>query len=370
MLAMFERYLGAEVFRAGMQRYLRDHAFGNATAADLIAALGKASGEDVSAPMNSFLDQVGVPLVSVQVQCSAPAAAAAAPPPAPAADGAAAAPAPAASTAAPTTGPALLLSQTRYLPAGSTGSRDQLWQVPVCVRYGVHGAINESCTLLSAAEARMPLEGCPDWIQPNADGASYYRWALAPAELDKLRTAGLSKLSARDKLSFADSLGAGFSSAALPAASVFAALPALAADADRSVATMPIGLLYFTRDYLLDAAGRPALERFVRTLYAARLQKLGWKERAGEDGDTKLLRADVIHALAQLARDPQVRKTAAASASAGCTATTTCRAICARSRRASRCRTATPRCSIWRTSASPSRPIRSSAIACSARCRR
>ena len=147
----------------------------------------------------------------------------------------------------------------------------------------------------------MPLpEGCPDWILPNADGASYYRWSLPPADLDKLRSAGFAKLSARDKLSFADSLRAAFASAALPADSVLAALPAFAADADRSVATMPMELLRFAREYLLEPAQRARARALTRARsYAARLQKLGWKERAGEDGDTKMLRSDIIDFLAR-----------------------------------------------------------------------
>ena len=42
VLRMLEQYLGAEVFRDGVRRYLERHAFGNAETADLWKALGDA----------------------------------------------------------------------------------------------------------------------------------------------------------------------------------------------------------------------------------------------------------------------------------------------------------------------------------------
>jgi alanyl aminopeptidase len=281
VIAMFERYLGAETFQKGVQAHLRAHAYGVADAQDLLAALGQAAGKDVATAMGSFLDQAGVPLIEADTRCTPTAA-------------------------------VLHLHQSRYLPAGSQGKRDQRWQVPVCARYEVGGQAHQGCVLLSEIDGDLPLEGgCPDWLLPNAEGAGYYRWSLGAADLDKLRKAGFSKLSPREKLSFVDSLRAGFESGTLSADRVLAVSPLLAADADRAVATAPMEMLRFTREYLLDAAARPALDRFARGLYEPLLRKLGWKERAGEDGDTRILRADVVWFLAQGLRDPETRKTAA-----------------------------------------------------------
>jgi alanyl aminopeptidase len=281
VLGMFERYLGAEVFRRGMQAYLRAHANGSADAADLLSSLGEAAGKDVAAPMDSFLDQAGVPLLESELRC--------------------------------TEGGAMLhLRQSRYLPAGSQGRREQRWQLPVCVRYEVRGQAHESCTLLTEPEGSLKLEGgCPDWLMPNADGAGYYRWSLPAPDLDKLRMAGFGKLSVREKLSFVDSLRAGFASGALPAEQVLATLPVLAGDADRAVTTAPMELLRFSREHLLPEAARPALDRFARRLYEPRLRLLGWKERASDDGDTKLLRAEIVWFLCQVVRDPATRASAA-----------------------------------------------------------
>ncbi|MFI5308477.1 MAG: M1 family aminopeptidase [Polyangiales bacterium] len=280
VLAMFERFLGEETFRRGVQAYLRAHADGNADAAALLAALSAESGKDVTSAMGSFLDQVGVPLITAELRCDAGRA-------------------------------SLSLRQSRYLPAGSTGESARSWQVPVCARYGVRGVAHESCVLLSEPAGDLELKDahgtCPDWVMPNAGGAGYYRFALPARDLAKLGGVGFAALSVRERLSFADSLHAGFESGALDARSVLAALPALAADADRNVATVPMGLLRFARDYLLEPAERPALERFARSLYAGRLQRLGYAERAGESGDARLLRASLAWFLSDTARDPGVR---------------------------------------------------------------
>jgi aminopeptidase N len=69
VLRMLHRWLGDEPFRDGLRSYLADHAWGNASAKDLFAALGKASDRDVAAVASTFLDQPGVPLVRATVGC-------------------------------------------------------------------------------------------------------------------------------------------------------------------------------------------------------------------------------------------------------------------------------------------------------------
>jgi len=281
VLAMFERYLGIAAFQKGVQAHLAAHAHATAKGAQLMAALGGAVGKDVSAAMGSFLDQPGVPLVKAEVVCAA--------------DGLSA---------------EVKLAQSRYLPAGSSLDGKQLWQVPVCVRYQVGGLVDELCTLLTTPEGTLPLDGggCPSWLMPNAEGVGYYRFTLPPADLEKLRKNGLSKLSPREKLALADSLRAAFANGSLDVQSVLSTLPALAQDDNRVVAAMPLELLRFSREYLLDEAHRPALDAFARGLYGARLRKLGWKERPREEGDLKLLRADLASFFALTLRDAPTRK--------------------------------------------------------------
>src|SRR5919197_65883 len=67
VLRMLEQYLGAEVFRDGVRRYLCDHAYANAETGDLWTALGYASREDVPALMNGWIFQPGYPLITARL---------------------------------------------------------------------------------------------------------------------------------------------------------------------------------------------------------------------------------------------------------------------------------------------------------------
>ena len=64
-LRMLETYLGEDVFRDGLRRYMTLHAYGSATTADLWAALEQASGKPVRALAANWTEQPGFPVVTV-----------------------------------------------------------------------------------------------------------------------------------------------------------------------------------------------------------------------------------------------------------------------------------------------------------------
>jgi hypothetical protein len=57
VLTALQGWLGPDVFRQGVRAYVDAHAWGNATAADLFAALSEASGEDVGAMLLPYRHQ-------------------------------------------------------------------------------------------------------------------------------------------------------------------------------------------------------------------------------------------------------------------------------------------------------------------------
>jgi aminopeptidase N len=60
VLSMFEAWMGPEVFRKGVNDYLKAHAWKNAVAADFWDALSKASGRDVAGALQGFIAQPGL----------------------------------------------------------------------------------------------------------------------------------------------------------------------------------------------------------------------------------------------------------------------------------------------------------------------
>jgi puromycin-sensitive aminopeptidase len=68
IIRMLHDDIGADAFRAGMQIYLKRHAYGNATTEDLWAALAEASGQPIHAMMDTWTKQPGFPLLVVKPQ--------------------------------------------------------------------------------------------------------------------------------------------------------------------------------------------------------------------------------------------------------------------------------------------------------------
>jgi alanyl aminopeptidase len=282
VLAMFERWLGEESFRAGIRSYVEEHRFGNADADDLLRALSAASGRDVSGPFQGFLTRPGVPFLRTQEACDA-------------------------------SGSRIAVEQSRYRPAGAAAAADEPWQVPACVRFSANGETRERCSLVSESRAELSLdpEACSDWVLPNADGAGYYRFAGSARDAERLVGVSDGRLAAAERLALADSLAASFRAGVLGPDVVLPAQAVFARDPLRRVATAPMGLLDSVLENLTDDATRDTARAFAASLYAPRLRELGFDAEPGDDGERRLLRSALIRFLAQSARDPAARAEAA-----------------------------------------------------------
>jgi aminopeptidase N len=289
VLAMFESYLGEEVFRRGIQQHLRAHPHGNANAQDFFRALAQAANQPaVVEAFQSFVDQPGVPVVAVRMTGN---------------------------------GRRIELSQSRYRPVGSKIALGALWKVPFCATLLTETDPQRLCTLMSGPKAAIDVpEGAkPVAIMPNAAGAGYYRFALEPVALEALLVRSAS-LSTGEGLALADSVGASFKAGALTLDQLLAAARALARHPARQVSTA-LGLeLGMVSDSILDASQRSALQRRIAEIYKPRLQDIGFDLRAGayasRPAEEQLLRRTLLRLVAIDGRDPQVRHELARAARA------------------------------------------------------
>ncbi len=290
VLAMFEHFAGAEDWQRGVHAYLEAHRFGNATADDFLDAENTATRRDVKTAFHTFLDQPGVPLLEVSTSdCRATQIK----------------PSRELGNIGVVGSASIHVKQSRYLPVGSTGSAGETWQVPFCFR----DAAGTSCALLTQAETDLERGAtlvCPLDVFPNVDGAGYYRFALAPKDLARVR-AHLGTLSIREKIVYAASLRAAFARATTPMKDVLAAVAPLAVDPDPAVAEEPMGYLTLARDWFFTTPLRGGVEAYGRGLYAPVARKLGWEVKKGEEDETRTLRSSVLGFLASTGRDPAVR---------------------------------------------------------------
>jgi aminopeptidase N len=279
ILSMFEAWLGEEKFQKFIHDYLAAHAHGNATAEDFLAKLGEHAGKEVAAAYRSFLEQPGVPLVSVDLRCAAG------------------------------TAPRLVLSQERYLPLGSRGSGEQLWRIPVCVKYSVNGKTHRSCSLMDERQAEMPLEEaggrCPEWVMVNENAAGYYRVGYPPALRDRL-VAAAKELTLPERMAVISDVAARVERGDLAQGEALTLVPGfLAADEDRHVLLSTLELVGVRRE-LLPAELRPRFDRFLLKTYGARARALGWQKKPGESEDASLARPGLLSLMALGAGDPQL----------------------------------------------------------------
>jgi alanyl aminopeptidase len=278
VLAMAQSWLGREPFRRGIQRYLRAHAGGNATAQDFLSALSAETRQDVAGVLGTFLDQGGAPLVSATLDCTGKV-------------------------------PAVKLTQRRYLPVGSSGEAKQLWKVPLCVRYGVGTRTGRTCTVLEAESAVLPLpeaKACPSWLLPNADGAGYLRAQVDGKMLGRLLSTDSRSLTRAERVALLGDVQALVNAGSLPAADALGVLPLLANEKDRQVFNASMELMEVLQPRLLSESRWEDRARFLRDTYGARARTLGFTPRANEDEDTRLLRPQLLRLAGRQGGDPKL----------------------------------------------------------------
>jgi alanyl aminopeptidase len=203
----------------------------------------------------------------------------------------------------------LHLSQSRYLPVGSTGDSHRVWGVPVCVRYGTAGGSKVSCEMLDKAAGSMVLAGAstPTWVMPNANAQGYYRFGMTKDGLAALGKQ-IGTLADTEQLAYADAVDAGFRHGDIDAADALAALKPLAASKTDEVATAPLDTFgWIWRNLASTDAQRAKLSAWAKDAYLPRLEALGYHRKAGEaDGDS-LMRSTLADFLGMDVKLPEVR---------------------------------------------------------------
>jgi aminopeptidase N len=295
VLRMIESYVSPEVFRRGVNVYLRRFMYGNATAEDFWTALTAASGRPVDKIMPTFVEQAGEPLITVKSACVNP---------------------PAASQPAARKGrrrrraplkpqpkTQLTVTQKRFWadPAAAP-KKEPLWMVPVCIKAG--GA-KPFCQIVSQKEQTVPLAGCSPWVFMNGNAAGYYRTQYDKSDFEKLRSVVATELSTAERIALVRDEDALVSSGQENMATLLDLVATLNQDAERSVVESYMPTLDYANTYLLTESETGPFRAWVRANFQPMLRKTGWVPAAGENEDTHSLRSDLIHILGFEGEDPE-----------------------------------------------------------------
>ncbi|WP_394843596.1 M1 family metallopeptidase [Pendulispora brunnea] len=281
VIRMFENFVGREKFQKMIRRYVRELAWKNATTEDFLSVFGAEAGQDVATAFKSFIDQSGLPMVTAEPICGKDSP------------------------------PQLLLTQSRYMPIGSTANPDQRWDVPVCAKYGTSKGTERVCTLLKTPRAALTLEGeCPDWVMPNEHATGYYRTGYTAEALSKLVKKAWPQLDAGEKIALISDTAALTHNGMLGVDEALALLPAMLKDADRHTIEASFEIVDQVRRTDLRPEQAAQYAKYVRGLYGAKVKALGWVPRSGDDTDTRFLRSSLLQKVGMAGDDPAIRKKA------------------------------------------------------------
>jgi len=268
VLRMIEQWLGPEVFRDGIRRYLAAHAYGNTETHDLWDALEQASGKPVRRIMDAWIFQPGYPAIEVARE-----------------------------------GNAIRLTQRRFAP--SMPEDETAWPVPLIVRQvGAQGEQMEH-VLVEADGLTLPLVDPDALVVANAGSTAFVR-TFYDDELRGRLTARLDDLVPGERQSLVDDAWA---AAVSGRATVSAFLDVAAGFRDETAPsvwqTIMTGLAWCDR--FVEGEPRERFRDFVRTLVRPAMDRLGWDPRPDESELDRELRGDLIRTLGILGDDPETQ---------------------------------------------------------------
>jgi aminopeptidase N len=265
-LRMLESFLGEDVFRDGIRRYIAAHKDSNATTADLWAALSEASQKPVAEIAAGWIEQPGFPVIRMKRE----------------------------------KGGKVSLKQQRF--AVNFKNPPPLdWKIPLT--YTVVGSA--PATLLMNSETDI-LQNVPSEhaLKLNVNGAGNYRIDYDEASWNLLLQA-LPDLSVEDHVNLLSDAWAFFQANRASVSLYFGLvekLPPSTAVAERE---QIIHVVEFVNGLLVDTPEREKFQRYARSLLRPTFEALGWEVKEGEPLTAGNLRASLVAALGNL-NDEQV----------------------------------------------------------------
>jgi aminopeptidase N len=278
VLRMIEFYVGPDSFRAGVDLYLSQHSYANATAADFWNAQTQVSRKPIDKIMPKWTEQAGPPLVTVNTHCAR-------------------------------NSETVTVEQQRYfydrakLDAGSP----ELWQIPLCIKTGSSSAPNaEKCELVTKKKENITLHGCSPWAYMNANAKGFYRSGYDSEAIQSMAKVAETALSPAERITLLGDVWASVRVDREPIGDYLALAEGVRSDRSSAVLGEILDKLTYIGNYLVTDADRDSYELWVRQLLAPVAQNVGWEAKQGEGEDQGGLRAELMTALGAVARDPQV----------------------------------------------------------------
>jgi aminopeptidase N len=260
-LRMLEGFLGEDVFRDGIRRYIAAHKYSNSTTADLWNALSEASKKPVGEIAAGWTQQPGFPIVNVKR----------------AGDG------------------KVRLTQDRFT-VNFKNAPPLDWKIPL-----TYGVIGQPASTLLMTNKEETLENIPAdrALKLNVNGSGNYRVEYDEPSWNLLMQA-LPKIGVDDRVNLLSDSWSLVEANRAPLSLYFGLVEKLPASTELPEREQIINVLHFLNGLLVGSPEREKFQRYARSLLRPTFDSLGWESKDGEPPTAGSLRASLINALGDL----------------------------------------------------------------------
>ncbi|MFK7917547.1 MAG: M1 family metallopeptidase [Ilumatobacter sp.] len=267
LLRMLEQYIGPEVFRVGVNAYLRKHSYANTETNDLWDAIESSSGQPVRAMMDSWIWQPGFPLITATLVSDAGE-------------------------------PHLELRQQRF-GYGADDDANPVWVVPVHVR---NGGDTQLVVLDSDQPVLVPLSAPDEVVVVNAGGHGFFRVAYDGVLRERIaQRSSLATMDTLERYMLVDDALAATVAGQMSATGLLDVLDGFTDENEFGVwQAIVIALGGVSR--LVDGDALEALRARIRSLVAPALGRLGGPV-SGETDLTAKLRGQLTRTMGAIGQD-------------------------------------------------------------------
>jgi aminopeptidase N len=262
-LRMLESFLGEDVFRDGIRRYMAAHKLSNATTADLWNALAEASGKPVIDIAAAWTQQPGFPVVKVARDANGK----------------------------------ITLTQERFTVHFDKAPPLE-WKIPLT--YQVPGEQPAAPgILMNSKSLELPNTPADRAIKFNVEGAGNYRVQYDDASW-KLLLVELPKLSGPDRVNLLSDAWALVQANRAPLSLYLGLVEKLPTKTELAEREQIIHVFDFTNRLLVAEPKREEFQKYARSILRPSFDEVGWEPKSGEPAKIASLRASLIKALGDL----------------------------------------------------------------------
>jgi aminopeptidase N len=261
-IRMLESFLGEDVFRDGIRRYMAKHKLSNTTTTDLWNALAEASGKPVVEIAAAWTQQPGFPIVKVARDAAGK----------------------------------ITLTQERFTIHFDKAPPLE-WKIPLT--YAAPGEPPAAGALMTTKSMELPGAWAERAIKLNVEGAGNYRVEYDDASW-KMLVAQFAKLSVPDRVNLLSDTWALVQANRAPLSRYLDLVEKLPTKTELAEREQIMHVFDFTNRLLAHEPQREQFQKYARMILRPSFDEVGWDPKPGEPVKIAALRASLIKALGDL----------------------------------------------------------------------